>query len=119
MRLRCSLQKDDLVYAGHMLDLARESIELVRAKTRDDFDLDRTLSLALTHLLQTIGEAARHTSPEFRARHSDIPWAAIVGLRHRVVHDYMHVDLDIVWDVANRDLAPLAAQLEQFVPGET
>jgi uncharacterized protein with HEPN domain len=110
------LPKDDLVYAGHMLDMAREAIGLIRNKTREDFERDRALSLALTHLLQTMGEAARRVSPEFRAAHPDLPWAAIVGLRHRVVHNYMHVDLDIVWNVVTQDLAPLAAQLERFVP---
>lgn len=78
------MPKDDLVYAGHMLDLAREAIELARGKTRDDFDSDRALALALTHLLQTIGEAARHASAEFRDQHREIPWGAIVGLRHRL-----------------------------------
>ena len=108
------MPKFDLVYAGHMLDTAREALDLVRGKSRAEFDRDRALSLALTHLVQTIGEAARHTSPQFRGEHPEIPWAAIVGLRHRVVHDYMHVDLDIVWDVVTNDLSTLAAQLEQF-----
>ena len=63
-----------------------------------------------------IGEAARKVSPQFREKHPDIPWAAIVGLRHRVVHDYLHVDLDLVWDVVNQDLEPLVVKLEQIVP---
>jgi len=110
------LHEDDLVYVGHMLDLAEEALGLVAGKTRADFESDRTLSLALTHLLQTIGEAARHISQPLRSQHPEIPWAAIVGLRHRVVHDYMHVDLDIVWDVVTRDLEPLIAQLKPLLP---
>ena len=85
------MQKDDLVYAGHMLDMARRALRLVRGKSRADYEQDETLSLALTHLLQVIGEAARKVSPPFREKHSEIPWAAVVGLRHRVVHDYLHV----------------------------
>ena len=91
------MQKDDLVYAGHMLDMARKAIRLVRGKSRNEYEQDEILSLALTHLLQVIGEAARKVSTQFRQEHPDIPWAAIVGLRHRVVHDYLHVDLDLVW----------------------
>src|SRR5262249_58849378 len=109
-------QKDDLVYAGHMLDSARRALRLAAGKDRAAFDSDEALSLALTHLLQVIREAARQLSPEFRAKHSEIPWPAIVGMRHRVVHDYMHVDLDIVWDVVTRELAPLVVQLERIVP---
>ena len=110
------MQKDDLVYAGHMLDLARKALSLVQRKSRGDYDQDETLSPALTHLFQIIGEAARKISFQFRERHSDIPWAAIVGLRHRVVHDYLNIDLDLVWDVVHQDLEPLVAKLEQIVP---
>ena len=96
------MQKDDLVYTGHMLDMARKALRLVQGKSRRDYEQDETLSLALTHLLQVVGEAARKVSPQFRERHRDIPWVAIVGLRHRVVHNYLHVDLDLVWDVVQR-----------------
>ena len=110
------MQKDDLVYAGHMLDMARKALRLVRGTSRSDYEENEALSLALTHILQVIGEAARKVSPQFQERHPDIPWAAIVGLRHRVAHDYLHVDLDLVWDVVQQDLEPLVAMLEQIVP---
>ena len=112
------MRKDDLVYAGHMLDAAVEALALAGGRTRADFDNDRALALALTHLLQTIGEAARQTSSEFRALHPGIPWVAIVGMRHRIVHDYLHVDFDMVWDVVNRDLGSLAAHLKSVLPPE-
>ena len=54
--------KDDLVYAGHMLDTARRAIRLVTGETRETFESNETLNLALTHLIQTIGEAARRGS---------------------------------------------------------
>lgn len=107
--------KDDLVYAGHMLDTARKAVRLVSAETRESFESNETLTLALTHLLQTIGEAARRVSPEFASAHPEVPWRAIIGMRHRVVHEYLYVDLDIVWDAATKDLAGLIAALEQIV----
>lgn len=92
-----------------MLDATTEALLLVEGKARADFDRDRVLALALTHLLQTIGEAARQTSPAFRERSPQIPWSAIVGMRHRIVHDYFHVDFDLVWEVVTRDLTLLKA----------
>jgi Protein of unknown function DUF86 len=38
-------------------------------------------------------------SREFSDRHPEIPWADIIGMRHKVVHDYLGVDEDIVWQV--------------------
>jgi uncharacterized protein with HEPN domain len=98
-----------------MLDMARRALHLVKGKTRADFDSDEALALALTHLLQVIGEAARHVGPDFRAKYPEIPWQAIVGMRHRVVHDYLHVDEDIVWDIVTADLGPLVAALERII----
>src|SRR5438045_9180488 len=98
------MQKDDLVFVGHMPDLARKALELSQQKTREDFDSDEALALALTHLLQVIGEAARKTSKSFTDRHPEIPWKAIIGMRHKVVHDYLYVDRDVVWDVVKATL---------------
>jgi len=42
------MEKDDLVYVGHMLDMARKAIELANGKSREEFDSDESLSLALT-----------------------------------------------------------------------
>jgi uncharacterized protein with HEPN domain len=63
-----NMHRDDLVYAGHMLDSARQAVAMVAGKSRQDFDADQTLVLALTRLVQTIGEAARRVSPEFAAQ---------------------------------------------------
>ena len=98
-----------------MLDMTRKALRLAAGKTRSDFDRDEALSLALTHLVQVIGEAARKVSTRFREEHPDVPWTAIVGLRHRVVHDYLNVDEDVVWDVVTGDLERLVVQLERIV----
>jgi len=63
-------------------------------------------------LIQIIGEAATRVSREFTETHPEIPWAEITGMRHKVVHDYLGVDEDIVWQVATVDLPSLVAVLE-------
>jgi hypothetical protein len=68
----------------------------------------------LIHLIQIIGEAGRQVSREFSDRHPEIPWADIIGMRHKVVHDYLGVDEDIVWQAVT--LPGLVALLEPLVP---
>jgi uncharacterized protein with HEPN domain len=75
----------DLVYLGHMLDMARKATTKVAGLTRDAYDGDENLRLALTHLVQVIGEAGRHVSDAFREAHPEIPWVEIIGMRHKVV----------------------------------
>ena len=110
--------RDDLVYIKHMLDAAREAVALTAGRGHTDYDKDRTLRLALTHLIQLIGEAARKVSDAFRSQYPDIPWPDIVGMRHRIVHDYIDVDENIVWDTAHESLPTLIEALEQIVPDE-
>ena len=55
-------------------------------------------------------------SREFTDGHPEIPWAAIIGMRHKVVHDYLAVDEDIVWQVVIHDLPKLVTTLEPLVP---
>ena len=111
------MQKDDLVYVGHMLDKAREAVDLVKGKDRSDYNSEPAIRYALAHLLQIIGEAARRISQDFCKSHPEIPWKALVGMRHKVVHDYTSVDEDVVWDTVQQELPPLIKSLERIVNG--
>lgn len=105
----------DLVYVGHMLDMARKAVGKTQSLPREAYDADENLRLAVIHLIQVVGEAARQVSREFVDRHPEVPWADIVGMRHKVVHDYLGVDEDIVWQVATADLPTLVLALEPLV----
>ena len=106
---------DPMVRVRHMLDHAREAVEMVKGKTRADLDADRQLNLALVRLVEVLGEAAARIPDDFRARYPQVPWRQIVGMRHRMIHDYDVIDLDILWAVLRQDLPPLIEQLEAIV----
>jgi uncharacterized protein with HEPN domain len=112
------MPKDDLLYLAHMLDTARKICDKVQGIDRDIYDGDENLRLALAHLVQVIGEAARRVSPQTCTAHPGIPWREIIGMRHKIVHDYMSLDEDILWQVVTKDLPPLIALLERIVPPE-
>ena len=112
------MEKDDTIYLGHMLEMARKVSVRVRARSQSDFDANEDLRFVITHLVQTIGEAAARVSPHTRGAHPEIPWKQITGIRHRIVHDYMSVDYDILWEVATRHIPPLISALEAILPPE-
>jgi uncharacterized protein with HEPN domain len=68
--------------------------------------------------VQTIGEAASRVSARTVEAPPEVPWKQVRGIRHRIVHDYMDVEYDVIWEVAVRDLPGLIAQLEEIVPPE-
>jgi uncharacterized protein with HEPN domain len=79
--------------------------------SRNDFLTDTKLVEACVFNLLQIGELAWRLTDEFRTAHPEIPWVKIRGLRHRIVHDYEGVKLEIIWDITSLDLPPLRAQL--------
>lgn len=100
-----------------MIDTANKALSFVEGVSREDFDNNELLRLSLTHLLQIIGEAARRVSPDFRENYPTIPWQPVVGMRSKVVHDYLNVDEDIVWNTVKNDLPFLVKELEKILIG--
>ena len=108
-------QHDTPVRFRHMLDAAREAVQMAQGKTRLDLDEDRPLNLSLVRLLEIVGEAASRVPPPERERYPAIPWLQIVGLRNRLIHGYDNVDFDILWQIVSHDLPPLIAELEKML----
>ena len=80
-------------------------------KTRQDLDEDEILCLALTKLVEIVGEAAKQVSPMARQELPHVPWSAAARMRDRLVHHYFDVDLDILWATVTEDLPRLLAVL--------
>ena len=95
-----------------MLDAARQAIAFVAGKGREDLDRDVQLTLALTRLVEIIGEAAKNVSAERRESHPQIPWRAIAGTRDRLVHAYFDVDLDQLWQIVSTDVSALVVAID-------
>ncbi|MFH1021969.1 MAG: HepT-like ribonuclease domain-containing protein [Planctomycetota bacterium] len=75
---------------------------------------DNKTADAIVRNPEIIGEAAGRLPPDFRDKHPAVEWAKITGLRHRIVHDYFGVDLDIIRRIVANDLPPFKAALEQI-----
>jgi uncharacterized protein with HEPN domain len=77
------------------------------AEGRDAFFADSRTQDAVIRNLEVIGEAIRGVSPATRAHHPAVPWKQIAGTRDRVIHGYFTVDLEIVWEIVEKELAEL------------
>jgi uncharacterized protein with HEPN domain len=108
-------QRDDAVPSRHMLEHAREARALVSGRTREELRSNRMLQLALTRLVEIVGEAAGRVSPETQARFPRVPWREAIATRHRITHGYDVVDYEILWDTVQDDFPPLVSALEQML----
>jgi uncharacterized protein with HEPN domain len=101
-----------------MLLAARELDKYTQGVSFEDFDRNRLLQHAVIRLIEIIGEAARNISADFKAAHPEIPWAGIIGIRNRLIHEYFRVASDKVWEAVKEDLPGLIALVEPLVPPE-
>jgi len=109
---------DDVTRLQHILDAAQRCVRYVKGKKRADLDNDDLLGLALIRLLEIVGEAAWGVSEELRAKHPEIPWRQMSGMRNRLIHGYFDVDHDVVWETANAELPPLIVQIRGVLSKE-
>lgn len=98
-----------------MLRAAADIVEMTDGLARADLGEDYKLQLSIVHLLMIVGEAASRIPANDRAKHPNIPWSQVVGLRNRIAHGYFDVDLDIVWNIVEQDLPSLIAELEKVL----
>ena len=95
-----------------------ESIEKIerytKGMTRESFQNDEKTTDAVVRNLEIIGEAAGRLPEDFVNRNSEIEWAKIVGLRNRIVHEYFGVDIQIIWQILEKDLPAFKASLKSI-----
>lgn len=95
-----------------------ESIEkidrYVSGMSADFFMHDDKTVDAVVRNLEIIGEAANRLPAQFKKHHGLIEWSKIVGLRHRIVHQYFGIDREIIWEIVASDLPVFKSQLERI-----
>lgn len=108
--------KDDWVYVRHMVDAMKAVERYVDGVSVTEFIEDSMCHDAVTRQVQVICEAARQISEAFQKKHKSIPWKDIIGMRHRLVHDYLEVDVEAVYDVVVKDIPSLKDTLISILP---
>jgi uncharacterized protein with HEPN domain len=90
--------------AGYVADLDKAAF-WGDAKTQD----------AVERRLAIIGEAVKNLPQPIRAAHPDIPWRRMAGMRDKLIHDYLGIDIDLVWTVSQSLLPPLRERIESVI----
>jgi len=109
------MKPDDRVRLRHIADALGHAVRFAEGRRRDDLETDVMLGFAIMYALQTVGEAASKISPETRAELPRVPWAEIVGMRHRLVHAYADIDPDVVWRTVTEFAPALLAEVNAIL----
>ena len=106
---------DDRISLNDMLSHANEAVELLGEVGREELGRDRVMQLALTRLVEIIGEAANRVTQATIQKYPSIPWYQIIGMRNKLVHGYDIIDYDLLWDTVTNDLPPLITALKAII----
>ena len=103
---------------GEYLSYAARAIDYVAEWTvagREHFLSDVRTQAAVLYKLQTLTQALREMSAERRARHPEVPFKAMSGFRTVIVHDYLSLDMETIWNVVEEHLPLLRPQVARMI----
>lgn len=106
---------DDNVRLVAMGVYATKAIKILGTTGQDELEQNEMMQFALIKLVEIVGEAANCVSEQTRSRYGTIPWADVIGMRHRLVHDYEAIDLGMVRATIVDDLPALIENLRAIV----
>ncbi|MBK5958929.1 hypothetical protein CCR97_12020 [Rhodoplanes elegans] len=104
--------------AGLMLDMlqaSRDALAFVEPLQEVDFLASRLHQYAVIRSLEIVGEAAGKVSAATCNQHPEVPWREMIGMRHRLIHGYAEVRLDLVWFVVRERLPALIITLDAIL----
>jgi len=109
------MTKSPSAYLSHMRDSAQDVLTYASSHSFEEFSASDWDQAAAIRNLEIIGEAATNISKEFRNEHHQILWQDIIDFRNVAIHQYMEVDIQIVWDVIQNDILVLLKQLNNLL----
>jgi len=99
-------EPSDALYLAHIHERIQR-IEACTQEGREAYEASHVLQDAIIRNFEVIGEAVKRLSPALLQQYSEVPWRRIAGFRDVLIHNYMGVDLDEVWNVIEKDLPRL------------
>jgi uncharacterized protein with HEPN domain len=102
-------------YLNDMLSHAEKAERFAQGVNFLEFQRNEEKLFAVVRALEVIGEAARHIPKFARDKYPEMPWQKIVGMRDKVIHEYMGVDEETVWRTVQEDLPPLKTIIRKML----
>ena len=111
-------RRDWTLFIADMQEACNKISGYVSGMDFEGFRADSRTVDAVVRNLEIIGEASNGVPDDKKCLKPDIDWAAIRGLRNRIVHEYFGLSLSVIWAIVQNDLPVLTQQLNAW-PRET
>ena len=99
--------KDDSIYIDHILLSINNILIYTKDISKEDFAKNTLIQDAVIRNFEIIGEATKKISPDFKKVNFEVPWKEMAGMRDKLIHDYIGIDIQVIWDTIQQDLPTL------------
>lgn len=107
--------KSDRIYILHMIDSMDQISEYTDQISMAEFKENRLIQDAVVRNFEIVGEAAKKVSIQTKKKFPHIPWKNMAGMRDKLIHNYMGVDLDAVWKTIEDIVPSMRKKLDEVV----
>lgn len=112
------MHKDDLVYIDHLKLCIKKIKQYTENTSKEQFLDNELIQDAVVRNFEIIGEATKNLSDDFKNSHPHIPWKEIAGMRDKLIHHYMGIDVEVVWKTIEEDILFLENELSKIISPE-
>ena len=109
-------ERDYSDYLHDIIEYAQKAMNFLEGIDLDGFKLNDEKSLAVIRALEVIGEAARHIPKSARKKYPKVPWEDMTGIRDKLIHDYVGVDMEVIWRTVKEDLPAMKDAVQEILP---
>jgi uncharacterized protein with HEPN domain len=103
--------KSDLAYVDHCI---RKINDFSKDLTFKEFKKNELVQDAIIRNIEIIGEASKKISKDTKQTYYKIPWKEIAGMRDKLIHDYIGVDVEVVWKTIKEDISILESMIKEI-----
>jgi uncharacterized protein with HEPN domain len=107
--------KDDKLYLIHIAECLARVESYTQGMAKEAFLASSMVQDAVIRNLQTLAESTQRLSARAKQSQPGIDWHKIAGFRNVLVHDYLGVDLEKVWNIVRNDLPALKDVVDEML----
>ncbi len=107
--------KDDRLYLIHIKECVERIESYIGSARKAEFLKSTFMQDAIIRNLQVLAESTQRLSDEAKSSRKDIDWYKIAGFRNILVHDYLGLDLDTVWNIVINEIPVFKEAIEEML----